>query len=110
MGPLGTDTLGHDLRHAVRSLARSPGFVATAVLSLAVGIGASAAAYSVLDAVRFRALPFPEADRLVVVSELPKTTRGGAELNSCRIGCDVSYETFNQVLQPYPFRSADMVV
>lgn len=106
--PAGAELFAHDLRHAARSLARSPGFVVTAVLSLALGIGASAAAFSVLDAVRFRALPFPDADRLMVLSEVP--AGNGAPPSTCRTLCDVSYETFSQVLQRYPFRSLDAVI
>ena len=59
----------HDLRIALRSLLRSPGFLITAVGSLAIAIGASVAAFSVIDAVRLRALPFINADRLVMIGE-----------------------------------------
>ena len=62
--------MGLELRAALRSLARSPGFVLAVVLSLALGIGASAAAFGVLDAVRLRSLPFPHGDRLVVIRML----------------------------------------
>ena len=54
-----------ELRFALRSLLRSPGFLITAVGSLSIAIGASVAAFSVIDAVRLRALPFLGADRLV---------------------------------------------
>ena len=57
-----------DLGVAIRSLRRSPGFLAAAVVSLGLAIGAGIAGFSVLDAVRFRALPFPKADRLVLIS------------------------------------------
>src|SRR4051812_47247547 len=56
-----------DARYAARSLARSPGFTATAVLSLAIGIGASAAIFSLLDQVLFRLLPVREPERLVLI-------------------------------------------
>ena len=58
-----------ELKQAARRLRRSPGFSLTAILSLALGLGAGAAAFSVIDAVRLRALPFRDGDRLVVVSE-----------------------------------------
>jgi len=56
-----------DARYAARSLARSPGFTITAVASLAIGIGASAAIFSLLDQVVFRCLPVREPERLVLL-------------------------------------------
>ena len=64
--------LRSDLALARRALGRNPGFVAAAVLSLGLAIGAGIAGFAVVDAVRFRALPFPNADRLVLISEVPK--------------------------------------
>jgi putative ABC transport system permease protein len=58
-----------DARFAVRSLAKAPGFTTVALLVLALGIGASTAIFSVVDAVVLRALPFDEHDRLVAVLE-----------------------------------------
>jgi putative ABC transport system permease protein len=63
------DILGQDLRHTARSLARTPGFTATAVLVSALGIGAAAGAFSITDHVLIRKLPFPESERLMVVWE-----------------------------------------
>ncbi len=61
------ETSWRDLRHGVRTLRRSPAFAALAILTLALGIGASTAIFSVVDAVVLRALPFDEHDRLVAV-------------------------------------------
>ena len=58
-----------DVKLAVRALRRNPSFSALAVLTLALGIGANTAVYSVVQAVLLRPLPFPDPDRLVVVSD-----------------------------------------
>ncbi|HEU4643850.1 MAG TPA: ABC transporter permease [Gemmatimonadaceae bacterium] len=59
------DLLRQDLRHALRSLRRTPGFTVTAVLLVALGVGANTAAFSLADYVLLRPLPFPEPERLV---------------------------------------------
>ena len=60
-------TLSLDVRFAVRNLRRTPGLTAIIIATLALGIGATTAMFSVADAALFRPLPFRNADRLVVV-------------------------------------------
>lgn len=79
----------HDVRSAVRSMAKAPGFAALVLVTLALGIGSSTAVFSVVNAVLLRPLPYPEPARLMLlvhtddagrqvpgVSE-PKSPRGG---------------------------------
>jgi putative ABC transport system permease protein len=64
-------SLLRDLRHAGRTLRRSPGFTTVAVLTLAIGIGANTAIFSFVDAILLKPLPYPGADRIVRVLEKP---------------------------------------
>lgn len=66
----------HDLHFAFRSLLKRPGFTCVAIATLALGIGASVAIFSVVDAVLLRPLPFPQQERIVELRELDETGRG----------------------------------
>jgi len=79
------DDLRRDVSHAARTLRRMPGFATVAVLTLALGIGANTAIFSVLSAVLLRPLPYQNADRLVQIlspppPNIPNYPRGGRAL------------------------------
>ncbi len=59
------ETVGHDLRYALRGFRRNPVFTLTALFAIVLGIGASAAVFSVVDRILFRALPYPNDDKLI---------------------------------------------
>ena len=63
------NTVWQDLRYAVRRLAKSPGFTAAAVLTLAIGIGINTALFSNMDAVVLHPLAVPQLDHVVTVGE-----------------------------------------
>jgi predicted permease len=74
-------TLWQDVRYGLRQLKRNPGFTAVVVVTLALGIGANSAAFSVLNGLFLRALPVPEPERLVTFSD---TNFSWADYIACR--------------------------
>src|SRR5437773_4839642 len=67
-----------DVRHGLRVLGKNPGFAAIAVLTLALGIGANTALFSVINGVLLSPLPFPEPDKLITLHENKPNFEGGS--------------------------------
>ncbi|HEU4586370.1 MAG TPA: ABC transporter permease [Gemmatimonadaceae bacterium] len=78
-----------DIRFAVRTMARRPGFALMALLTIAIGIGATTTVFTLANAVLFRPLPVPEPDRLVAITE----HRGGAVSQGLE-GTDLPYDRY----------------
>jgi hypothetical protein len=73
------DSLDRDLRYALRGLSRRPAFTTAAVLTLALGIGATTAIFSVVYSVLIKPLPYPNADELVRIRHSVSGELGGAD-------------------------------
>src|SRR5580698_5701468 len=68
-----------ELRYALRQLRRAPGFTVTAVLTLALGVGATTAIFSAVYGLLLKSLPFEDAGRIVAVAETHAQIKGGTE-------------------------------
>jgi predicted permease len=99
------ETLLQDLRYMLRVMGRNPGFAAVAILTLALGIGANTAIFSLLDAVTLRTLPVREPGQLVQAHwtlHQPSTWQGYSAFTGCEAkhpggesGCSFPYEVFD---------------
>ena len=76
------ESLGTDLKLVFRRLRKSPGFAATVILTLAIGIGANTAVFSVVNSVLFRPLPYPNAEQLVAVRLIAPGAAGLADFSN----------------------------
>src|SRR5260370_37635066 len=89
------ETVVQDLSHGMRSLRRRPGFTIVAGLSLALGIGATTAIFSVLNAVALRPLPYADAERLLWMTDiLKKNTTDNVRLTAHFLYWVVQNQTF----------------
>src|SRR5687767_15503190 len=89
------DSVGRDLRHALRSLPRRPAFTVAAILTLALGIGATTAIFSVVYSVMIKPLPYPNADELVRLRHSVSGQFGGADFEPTMY---VTYRNENRTL------------
>src|SRR3954454_10065268 len=88
------NTLIQDLRYGIRMLLKRPGFTLVAVITLALGIGANTAIFSMVDALLINPLPFPQVNRLVVLWE--KVPSQGVERNETAIANYLDWQAQSQ--------------
>jgi putative ABC transport system permease protein len=85
---LAIESVGRDVRYALRQLRRSPGFAATAIVILALGIGASTAIFSAVDPILFEPLPYPHASRIMMIWDIYRGRRS-----------DITYGTYRELAE-----------
>ena len=90
------ESIGTDLKLVFRRLRKSPGFAATVILTLAIGIGANTAVFSVLNSVLFKPLPYPKPNQLVAVRLIAPGAAGLADFSSGLRLSPSMYFTFSE--------------
>lgn len=98
------ETLWHDLRFGARLLKKQPGFTLVAVLTLALGIGANTAIFTIVNGLLLRPLPYPEAERLAVVDTTMRRAR--VEVRATSYPDFVSWRDQNTVFEQIAARSS----
>ena len=102
------EVLGQDLRYVVRRLRNSPGFTLIAILTLALGIGATTAVFSVINRLLLRPLPYPDQDRLVAVFNVyPKNPERNGPVSATDVA---AWRADNQVFEKLEFISGPDIV
>ena len=87
------ETFTQDVRHALRLLRRAPGFTFTALATIGLGVGLNSAVFSVAYGVLWRPLPYPDPDRLIIISSAQQTQTG---VKTFTTWSPVSYEAIRQ--------------
>ncbi|MGE3274392.1 MAG: ADOP family duplicated permease [Vicinamibacterales bacterium] len=93
--------LAHDVRLAWRGLRRSPGFTAAVLVTLALGVGANTAIFQLVDALRLRTLPVPEAERLAIVHLADTTAWKGRRTSGYPVVSNPLWETLRETPTPF---------
>ena len=93
------ETAWRDARHGLRGLRRNPGFTVVAILTLAIGIGATTAVFSVVNGIVIKPLPYPDADRLVGVWQMG--TQSGATALNCSPSMYFTYREENRTFEEF---------
>jgi predicted permease len=105
------ETLSRDTRHAIRGLRRTPAFTAVVILTLALGIGANAAIFAVIDTILIKPLPYPQAEALVGVWHTAPGVPGVPDTIGCTPSMYFTYREENKAFEHFGvWRSGDAAV